>query len=95
MPQVIQLSRPGTGPLLVSIAAIAVISPGSFGESWQGIHARVQLLDGRWYRVSQRPEEIMRLIADSRETQAANPPGPPISVPDRGGVTTPWLVVPL
>ena len=74
MPQVIQLSRPGAGPLYVCVAAIAAISPASFSEAWQGIRARVQLLDGRWYRVSQCPEEILGQMNGRHEA-----PSPPLA----------------
>lgn len=75
MPQIIKLSRPGGGPFYVFVDAIVVISPASFSETWQGIGARLQLMDGRWYRVSQCPEEIMVLIGPGHV--------PPIQAPAR------------
>lgn len=66
-PGLIRLCRPGRGEVYVAVDAITLILPAGLAELWGGNRARVQLRDGRWFKVGEPPEEILRRIAAARD----------------------------
>ena len=69
MPTMIRLCRPGRGPIYLAPDAIAVIRPGSASDAWHCVQARVQLHDGRCYKVRQTAEAILTLMAEATSSR--------------------------